>query len=97
MGIATAEAAKWAGDSDDQEDFEVFPENALAIAVFVSMDTQWQWTGGMQSYRCGLNHSVLQLHMDKAGVPRKRRFDVMADVQTMERAALNVWSNAVSK
>jgi hypothetical protein len=94
MGIASDEAAKWAGDQDDEEDFEIFPENEWAVAVFMSMETQWQWTGGMESRRCGLNHLVLPLHMKKVGVPRKRRLEVMADVQTMERSALQVWNKA---
>jgi len=94
MGLANDEAEEWAGaDADDvEESFEIYAENAPAVAVFTSMATQWQWTGGMQSYRCGLNHAVLQLHMDKCRVPRERQFEVMDDVQAMERAALQVWN-----
>jgi hypothetical protein len=83
--------------SNEGEDFAIYAENALAVSVFTSMATQWQWTGGMQSYRCGLNHAVLLLHMDKVGVPRKRRFEIMADVQVMERSALEVWGKAVAE
>lgn len=86
----------WAGEPDEQDEFEIFAENGLAVSVFCSMSTQWLWTGGMESHRCGLNHAVLVLHMDKARVPRKRRFEVMADVQTMERSALNVWNQAAA-
>ena len=96
MGIASDEAVRWAGDPDDEEEFEIYAENALAVSVFVSMDTQWQWTGGMEPRRCGLNHATLPLHMAKVGVPKKRRFEVMADVQIMERAALNAWNEARS-
>jgi hypothetical protein len=95
MGIASEAATKWAGD-EEWADFEVFPENAQALSVFLSMNTQWQWTGGMQSFRCGLNHAVLPLHMDKVGVPRKRRFAVMDDVQVMERSALEVWAKEMA-
>lgn len=62
----------------------------------MSMSTQWIWTGGMASYRAGLNHAVLPLHLSKLGVPRKQRFAVMEDVQTMECAALAVWAEAAN-
>jgi len=94
LGITAAAPTRWAGDPGDQESeqFEVYAENALALSVFLSMSTQWQWTGGMQSFRCGLNHAVLPLHMSKVGVPRQQRMKVMADVQVMERSALEHWA-----
>lgn len=48
----------------------------------------------MESRRAGLNHAVLMLHMRKLGVPAGQRFDVMADLQIMECAALAVWNEA---
>ncbi|QJE03041.1 DUF1799 domain-containing protein [Massilia forsythiae] len=98
LGIAVPEQAKWAGEDDEAEDFEIYAENAQSVSVFTSMATQWQWTGGMESHRSGLNHAVLFMHMDKVGVSRKRkrRFEVMADVQVMERAALDVWHEAAA-
>ena len=97
LGIVEAEPPKWAGEEGAQDAFEVYAENALSLSVFLSMSTQWQWTGGMESHRCGLNHAVLPLHMDKCSVPRKRRFEVMADVQAMEHSALEVWGKAAEE
>jgi hypothetical protein len=96
MGLDSPEAVKWAGDdgSGEEEKFQLYPENATAAAVFLSMSTQWDWTGGMESRRCGLKHEVLPLHMRKIGVPKKRRLAVMDDVQVMEQAALAVWCEA---
>lgn len=51
----------------------------------------------MEPQRCGLKHEVLLLHMDKCRVPRKRRFEIMADVQVMEHAALEVWGKAAEE
>lgn len=99
LGITSPDAGGWGGDVGDDEEgeFEIYAENAQAVSVFVSMATQWDWTGGMESHRCGLKHEVLPLHMDKIGVRRKRRFEVMADVQVMERSALDVWSKAAAE
>ena len=97
LGIAAAEPAKWAGEEGDQEAFGIYPENALSVSVFLSMSSQWDWTGGMESQRCGLKHEVLPLHMDKVGVPRKRRFEIMADVQVMEHSALETWGKAAEE
>lgn len=97
MGITADQPSAWAGEPDEDGDFEVYEENALAVSVFLSMSTQWLWSGGMETYRCGLNHAVLMLHMDKLKVPDERRFEVMDGVQTMEHAALEVWNKAAAE
>lgn len=97
FGVTADAPAKWAGEEGDEAPFEIYQENALSVSVFISMATQWQWTGGMEPQRCGLNHAVLQLHMDKYCVPRKRRFEIMADVQVMEHSALEVWGKAAEE
>ncbi|OFJ49603.1 hypothetical protein BA896_012730 [Janthinobacterium lividum] len=74
--------------------FEVYPENGKTLKVFLSMSTQWLYTGGMESHRCGLNHAVFLLHADSHGVPRKQRPAVLAGIVTMEHAALDVWAKA---
>lgn len=90
------DAREWAGaELDDQPKyFEVYAENWQAAKVFESMATQWQWTGGMESCRSGLNHGVLYMHADKFGVKRRDRVDVFNCVQVMEHAALEVWCAA---
>jgi hypothetical protein len=70
--------------------FEVWPENWLIVEVFQAMDTQWRWTGGMQSYQAGLDFNALPATYEGLQVPRKRRAEVFQGLKVMERAALQV-------
>lgn len=92
FGVDVSGVEEWAAEPEHPDVFEVYPENAKACEVFMSMSTQWIWTGGMESRRAGLNHAVFPLHLDKCRISKKDRFAVMDDVQTMEHAALAVWA-----
>jgi hypothetical protein len=70
--------------------FEVWPENWLIVEVFLFMERQWRWTGGMQSYQAGLDFNALPVACEALQVPRKRRAEVMQGIKVMEGAALQV-------
>jgi hypothetical protein len=70
--------------------FEVWPENWLIVEVFRDMDTQWRWTGGMQSFQAGLDFNALPVVYEGLQVPRKLRHEVYQGLKVMERAALVV-------
>ena len=63
------------------------------LLVFLSMSTQWRWTGGMDPRRCGLDDSVLKLHFAMAGIGKKVQPQAFRDLRSMEAAALEVWIN----
>jgi hypothetical protein len=64
--------------------------------VFQAIDSQWRWTGGMQSYQAGLDFNVLPTVYEGLQVPRKRRPEVFQGLKVMERAALQVMHAAAS-
>lgn len=70
--------------------FEVWRENWLIVEVFLAMEGQWVWTGGMESRRAGLNFSALPVVYEGLEVKRKRRPEVFQGVRVMERAALDI-------
>lgn len=94
FGVAPHQVDEWIGEEDEPDEFRIYPENGPTFKVFLSMSTQWLYTGGMESHRCGLNHAVFQLHADAQGVPRMRRAAVLAGLIAMEHAALDVWAKA---
>nr|WP_295991762.1 DUF1799 domain-containing protein [Rugamonas sp.] len=79
-------------DSEPQK-FEVYQENWKALLVFLSMATQWRWTGGMTSRREGLEYGAFPIAFEAVGIKKKNRRDIIVDVQSMERASLAVWNN----
>lgn len=64
---------------------EVWPDNMLAVNVFVSMATQWRI--GM-SGPTGLDYTALAHVMRLLGVQQKERADVFECVRIMEDEAL---------
>jgi hypothetical protein len=94
FGVAPDEAADWIGEEDEPECFGIWPENAAAFRVFMSMSTQWRWTGGMEPQREGLDYTTFDFEIESAGVKKKRRVDVFRGVKVMERAALVAWQKA---
>ncbi len=68
-------------------DFEVLPENAASLDVFLRMATQWVVApmGGA----VGMNYASLRWIMELT-VPAVRHVRTLEDLQVMERAALEV-------
>lgn len=88
QGASEAEIHAALGDDED-ESFEVWPENAETVATFMALQTQWR-IGPMGGY-LGLDYpgmqSVLAMRGVKKGKAQRRMFD---DLQAMERAALPI-------
>lgn len=68
------------------DDVEVWPDCMPAIRVFYMMSTQWRV--GMCG-PTGLEYSVVPMILKSAGIKKKDRERVFADVRIMERAALD--------
>lgn len=63
----------------------VWPDNIMAVNVFIAMDTQWRIGANGVT---GLDYNALPVVMKMSGVPAKDRADVFEDVRTMEDVAL---------
>lgn len=77
--------------TEQQEHFEVLPDNWTALNVFLAMSTQWRSkmtgvTGGFISVRTGLDYAALEALMQMQGITNSAT--VFQQVQTMEYAAL---------
>lgn len=88
QGASEAEIRAALGDDEDER-FEVWPENAETVETFMALQTQWR-LGPMGGY-LGLDYpgmqSVFMMRGVKKGKPRRVLFD---DLQAMERAALPI-------
>jgi len=72
----------------DPEPYEVWPECALSLEVFLAMNTQWR-VDGMNGVVMGLDYPALASVMDMLGVDdRKQAF---MDCRAMEAEALRVY------
>lgn len=73
---------------DLEQDIAVFPDNELAVAVFLAMATQWRHAsmGGVT----GFDYAALPAVMDLCEVEPARRRDVFGDLRVMERAVLEL-------
>lgn len=70
----------------------VWPDMVDAVALFFSLETQWRWVGaGMAgAFRTGLDYSVLPGMA--AALEIKVTAEALADLKTMECAAVEQWS-----
>lgn len=66
---------------------EVWPDNQLAVNVFVDMMTQWRSAGFGAT---GLDYSALPIVLRMNGVAEDQESSVFQDVRVMEDAALNI-------
>ena len=74
-------------DFAGEAEFAVWPDNWLALSVFLDMDTQWR-VGAVGP--TGLDYSALEPVMRLQGVRKRDRQDVFAAVRVMEAEALRV-------
>jgi hypothetical protein len=72
-----------------EEDFYVWPENVLAFNLWLSVQTQWLTDAGV---RTGLNYPGVETCIKHMPIPKKERPWYFAAIQSMERAALEEWS-----
>jgi hypothetical protein len=71
------------------EPVEIWPENAVAVRVFMDMGTQWV-RGGMAGAKTGLNYGVIETVMRLRKVPEAQYEAVWDQVRTMESAVLEL-------
>ena len=84
MGAAP-EIAKAMQKTSPTHDFEVLEENWQVVSMFMRLQTQWVPSmGGM----IGLNYQSVEFLFRIEGVESQR--DMLADLQVMEVAALDV-------
>ena len=72
-------------------EFELWPEHAPVMAVWLAMTTQWNILSGMNGviYQ-GLDYGVLPTVLRLLGAPRRDWPEMFVDLRTMESAALPV-------
>lgn len=78
----------------DEQVFHLFPESLPSWLLWTTLQTQWR-TAGMEGERTGLDYAGVEAYMRAMGYgPGKRRSmrRALADVQAMEVAAMNAWS-----
>lgn len=63
----------------------VWPDNLLAVNVFIAMGTQWRISANGAT---GLDYNALPVVMKMVGIPARDRPAVFEDVRVMEDAAL---------
>lgn len=72
-----------------EDDYFLWPENAPAFNLWLSVQTQWETDNGV---RTGLRYPGVEVCIKYAEIKKKDRPWYFAVVQEMERAALGEWS-----
>lgn len=70
----------------EQADFEVHHDNIRSVRAWQRISTQWLFAG-MDGVRVGLNYAGV-VPWVQLQIPRRWQRSVMADIELMERAAL---------
>jgi hypothetical protein len=84
-----AELAVWGLSPDDfpelDVEFDVWPDNLIALNVFIAMQTQWRvgYTGAT-----GLDYTALPAVLSLVGVPADEQPDTFECLRAMEAEAL---------
>ncbi|KDP84710.1 hypothetical protein CF70_017995 [Cupriavidus sp. SK-3] len=74
------------------EDFFYYADNKESLFFFFDIDRQWNYVGTMAGVvRTGLNYPGVESFMRLKGIRRKRCAALLADLQLMEGAALQVF------
>lgn len=77
-------------DAPDR-DFEIWPENAKAVRVFVAMETQWNYVAnGVGALATGFRYCSLPVVFEMLGVKRRAQPKVLEALVVMEAAAVAV-------
>ncbi len=75
-------------DRDEEELFEIWPENADALELFIALQTQWRVAAGFGVAYLGLDYAGVEHAMRLRGVKRAERARLFEKIQAMESAAL---------
>jgi len=84
---------------DDIERFEVWPENAQIVEVFMALHSQWDIVANEgRLIRTGINYSRLETVLKlKRGIKRKDWADIFDGIRVMELEALTVMAEKRSR
>lgn len=81
--------ARQKNNTQDESDFEMWPENWEALLTFLSVKTQWRVIAGMGGaiYQ-GIDYTSL-IEVIKLNVKKNKRSQMFKDVQFIELGALS--------
>jgi hypothetical protein len=69
----------------------VWEENWPSVTLFLELGTQWRIISGMNSNQwLGIDYQAVQAVLSIKGISKSKRVDLFADIQVMERQALEV-------
>jgi hypothetical protein len=69
----------------------VWEENWPSVTLFLELGTQWRIISGMNSNQwLGIDYQAVQAVLSIKGISKSKRVDLFADIQIMERQALEV-------
>jgi hypothetical protein len=79
----------------EHTEFEIYPENLLALEVFLALQTQWNVIAGMSGviYQ-GVNYQALNSVFSMLSIPSKDRPALFQDIRVMEQAAIVILNSA---
>jgi hypothetical protein len=76
---------------DSPQDFELWPEHAMAWDVYLGCGTQWVKTVGLWGVAWeGFNYPGVEVVMRRYGVPPQREGEVFAQLQVLERETVKL-------
>ncbi len=74
----------------------VWPDNRVAVVVFLNMQTQWLYAG-MGGVKTGLNYASLREVWRGCSIRKRDRAEVFAHLRIMEVACINAANADESK
>lgn len=86
MGIAYVAQE---GEADDDDEFEIWPENWETFSIFMRMQRRWV-RGAMGGEYLRLDDQAILAQFEIYQVKKKQRAGIMDDLLAMEEAALEV-------
>ena len=94
-GFPAEEIAAARRAAEEQNTFEVWPENWRATTFFAALGTQWRLSAMGQV--TGLDYPGIEAAFRLRGIPRHRWKKLFADLQMMEAAALDYMSEKAAE
>ena len=92
MGIDLDKLVPASVQKTREDDYELWPEHAMAWSVYAGCSTQWVKTRGWMGrpHWEGLNYAGVDVVMRRYGVPVLQRKEVFEQLQVLEAEALQL-------
>ena len=85
------DAALASREPDEEEPFELWPENLEAFALFTSLETQWRVVAGFGATAwLGIDYAAAEAVMRMRRVKPAARAELFGDLRAMELAVLPI-------